>query len=313
MLCLALGVLARGSSADAAATNLWFPVGEKLTYTVAWGFINVAECCITSEWINEDGRDLIAIRLRNRSNSFLDKIFPVDDFMESVVDPATFVPLRFTKKLSEGRYRLHEVTTFDHQNKTAHWKHLLKDKQSDFAIDSDTRDLLSFMYFMRAQKFQMNSNYQFRVMADEKLYELLVTPAGIETFDIDGFGDVRSMKVDPEAKFQGLFVRVGRLQAWISDDARYLCTKAMAKTPFGSVKLYIHKVEGPGDDFWTHPGDTNYLQSTSYVWTTTSPSTAVALAASDLPTQDQAGAVVTGGLTGTQSESGAVAIKEKEE
>lgn len=241
------------NSSDAAGTQrpeMWFPVGERLEYSVQWGFLHVAKACVWSEWIEEDGRNLIAIRVTTRTVSFMDKIYPVNDFLESVVDPETFLPLRFSKDLSEGRYRLKEITTFDYATRRAHWKHLLKDSEHDFDIDPDTRDLLSFMFFMRSRKWHPEQESEFRVMADEKLYDLIVRTRKYESFELPGFGKVRSLLVEPEAKFHGLFVRVGRLKVWISDDKRCLCTKGTARVPVGSVRVDLISVSGPGNDEW---------------------------------------------------------------
>lgn len=247
-----------------AATNraaLWFPVGEQIFYKVQWGVWIVAETKVASEYIEEDGRELLAIRVTTRTRSILSAFYPVDDFIESVVDPVTFLPIRFTKRLSEGRYRLHEITTFDHKARMAHWRHLLKNDSKDFAIDADTRDLISYMFYMRSQNFAPNKHYEFRVMADEKLYDLLVESRDIETLNIGNYAKIRSLKLDPEAKFHGLFVRVGKLEVWTSDDERCLCVRAVAQAPvIGTIRLLIDRVEGPGDDYWTHPGDPNYTQ-----------------------------------------------------
>ncbi len=246
------------------ATNrpaLWFPVGEQIFYKVQWGVWIVAESKVASEYIEEDGRELLAIRVTTHTKSIMSTFYPVDDFIESVVDPVTFLPIRFTKRLSEGRYRLHEITTFDHKNKMAHWKHLLKNESKDFAIDADTRDLISYMFYMRSHKFEPGKHYDFRVMADEKLYDLLVDARNIETLDIGDYSKIRTLKLDPEAKFHGLFVRVGKLEVWISDDERCLCVRAIARAPIiGTIRLLVDHVEGPGDDYWTHPGDAKYPQ-----------------------------------------------------
>ena len=242
-------------SALAEKPKFWFPVGEKLTYAVRWGPWTVGYSTVWTEWIQENGRDLLAIRVRSRSTSMLDKLFRVDDFLESVVDPVTFLPIRFVKRLSEGRYRLNEVTTFDHQKKMAHWQHLLRDSHEDFAIKADTRDLLSFMFFMRLQAWEEYKGYYFHVMADEKLYDLYVMVHEYENVNLPEFGKVRSLKMIPEAAFQGLFVRAGRLKVWVSADKRCLLTKATAIVPFpiGTIKIILDKVAGPGDDFWSNP------------------------------------------------------------
>ena len=58
------------------------------------------------------------------------------------------------------------------------------------------------------------------------------------------------MKVVPTAAFDGLFVRKGKMEFWVSNDERRVCTKMVADTPFANVKLYLAKVEGPGEDDW---------------------------------------------------------------
>ena len=133
----------------------------------------------------------------------------------------------------------------------AHWKHLVKNDAKDFAIEADTRDLLSFMYFMRSQKFEPNRTYIYRLMADEKLYDLYVNTKNHVQLNVSKFGVIQCLDIQPEAKFQGFFVRVGKLRVWISNDKRCLCVKATAKAPvIGSIKLLLDKVEGPGDDSW---------------------------------------------------------------
>ncbi len=240
---------------------LWFPVGEEIYYKVQWGVWIVADTKVSSEYIQEDGRELLAIRVITKTRSLLSTFYPVDDFIESVVDPVTFLPLRFTKRLSEGRYRLHEITTFNHKTRMAHWHHLLRGDQQDFAIEADTRDLVSYMFYMRSQKFKPGQHDESRLMADEKLYDLLVDARDIEFLDIGNYTKIRTVKLDPEAKFHGLFVRVGKLDVWVSDDERCLCVRAIAKAPvIGTIRLLIDRVEGPGDDYWKHPGNTNYPQ-----------------------------------------------------
>lgn len=240
---------------DEERPELWFPVGEKLTYQIYWGIFPVAESRVTTAWIEEENEEekriLLAIKITTKSYALLDAIYPVDDFIESVVDPETFLPLRFVRRLSEGRYRLNEITVFNHKEHIAHWKHLIKNDVKDFAIEDDTRDLLSFMFFMRSQKFEPNRTYQYRLMADEKLYDLYINTKEYRQLNISRFGAVSCLDIQPEAKFQGFFVRVGRLQVWISDDKRCLCIKAVAKAPvIGSIKLLLYKVEGPGNDSW---------------------------------------------------------------
>lgn len=237
---------------DSGKPDLWFHVGEKLTYQIYWGVIPVGEAIIWSEWIKNDGRDLVVVKVTAKTNKWMDKIYPVSDYMETIIDPAQFLPLSFYRDVSEGRYRLKEITTFNHQAGKAHWKHLLKEDEHDFDIDPDTRDLISFMYYMRSKEMEVGTTYEYRIMADEKLYDLIIRPVKKEKVRLSALGErIKSLKYEPDAKFQGLFVRVGKLTVWVSDDDRKIATKINARVPVASVQLELKKVEGPGDDIYT--------------------------------------------------------------
>ena len=131
----------------------------------------------------------------------MDKIYPVSDYMETIIDPAQFLPLSFYRDVSEGRYRLKEITTFNHQAGKAHWKHLLKEDEHDFDIDPDTRDLISFMYYMRSKEMEVGTTYEYRIMADEKLYDLIIRPGKKEKVRLSALGErIKSLKYEPDPK-----------------------------------------------------------------------------------------------------------------
>jgi hypothetical protein len=234
----------------AADPELWFPVGETIRYKIYWSKVPVAESTASSQWVEEHGRRLIAIRFRTKSNKVISTVYPVDDFIESVIDPATFLPVRFSKKLSEGRYRCDEVTTFDHANGVATLENRRSNTTKEYPIDPDTRDLISFMYYMRTADFPVGTRQEFRVMADEKVYDLFVKALKIEKVKLRRFGKVKSVLLEPEAAFDGLFVRKGKMRLWVSEDERRIITRASIKVPVAGVHLKLDKVTGPGDDRW---------------------------------------------------------------
>ena len=110
------------------------------------------------------------------------------------------------------------------------------------------------MYFMRSVQLEENQVPRYRLMADEKIYDLI-----LHTYDIDQISlpdyeeNVPSLKMFPEAMFDGLFVRKGKATVWVSRDPRRLLTFAKIKVPFGRARITLQAVNGPGNDFWT-PG-----------------------------------------------------------
>jgi hypothetical protein len=228
-------------------------VGETITYKLYWGVIPVARSTATTEWVEYEGKKRIAIRFRTQSNSVIEKFYPVDDFIESIVDPDTLLPLRFIKKLSEGRYRADETTVFDREKGMAYLTKVKEDgsiRTKEYAITDDTRDLVSFMYYMRSQSLEVGDEKTLEVMADEKLYDLFLKVPKKQQVKLDDFGNVETIRVEPKAKFQGLFVRKGEMTLWITPGMQKYLAKMAVKVPVASVNMLLYKVEGTGAEDW---------------------------------------------------------------
>lgn len=235
------------------AADLPFPIGEELTYRVYWGYIPVAVATARIDWVEMDGRKLVSIRSTARTNKFADKIYRVDDLMESIVDPETMLPVRFTKISHEGRYWTHEITTYDHKNRVAHYESKKNGEKQDYPIEPDTHDLVSMMYYMRTQSFIVGQKPHYRCLTDDRVYDFWIDNIKEEKITTDNYGDVPSVKVEPVAAFNGLFVRKGRVWAWVARDKRQFLTKMVAEVPVAKIWVVLDKVNGPGSDFWVKP------------------------------------------------------------
>ena len=236
---------------DAPPPQLWFPVGETVDYDISWGIFTVGKATARAEWLEREGRRLLALTVEGKSNGIVEKLYPVDLFLQTILEPVSFLPLSFEKKSREGRHRAHEITTFDHAAKQGHWRSLLKDKQKDFDIGADTRDLLGLMYWIRKEPVQADEIRTYHVMTDEKMYELILEAGRKEPVTLSGYGKVPCIKMEPKGKFNGMFVRKGRMWVWVSDDPRYTVCRVAASVPVASIKIMLTAVRGPGDDFWT--------------------------------------------------------------
>lgn len=235
----------------AGAAELPFPIGEELVYSISWNGVSVAKVTATTQMETHQGREVIALRMRAQTHAFFNHVFKVDDLHESLIDPETFLPIQFTKNLKEGRYRCHEITTFDFKTMKAHYAHQGNGKEKDYDIDPNTRDVLSFMYFMRSEGWEKNQSSTYRVMADEKIYDLTIHTFDTKKIDLPDYKDkVKSLKMVPESYFDGLFVQKGKATIWISQDPRQLLTFAKISVPFGNARVKLQTVQGPGDDFW---------------------------------------------------------------
>jgi hypothetical protein len=238
---------------DAPVPELWFPVGEIIDYEIFWGVFMVGEATARAEWVQVDGRRLLTLTMEAQSNGIVEKLYPVKEFMQTVINPVDFLPISFEKDSHEGRRYSHELTTFDHVALKGYWESLSKNSQKEFDIEKDTRDLMGLMYWVRKEPVRTGEVRHYNVMTDEKMYELIIDAGKKDKVALDQYGRVSCIKMEPKGKFNGMFVRKGRMFLWVSDDERYTICRVTASVPVASIKIMLKEVRGPGDDFWVQP------------------------------------------------------------
>lgn len=229
----------------------WFPVGEELTYRISWGWIPVGVTKVTTQWQWDGTRYMLVIRYRTKTNAFVQKLYPVDDTIEAVIDPDTFHTSRFYKKLNRGNDRCEEEVLFDYATLNADWKSHCSGETRRISITTHTRDLVSFMYSARSDTFVPNTNYLYDILADGKHWSIRVKTRDIETVNLPGYGKTECIRLQPEAGFQGIFGLSGDIEMWVSTDDRSICTLIKGDVPVASIKAKLCRVSGPGDDEWT--------------------------------------------------------------
>lgn len=234
-----------------SAAELPFPVDEELVYKITWNGVPVARSVSSTRMDVYEGRKVIALQMTVRTFTFFDAFFKVDNFYESLIDPENLLPIRYASRVSERSYRSDEETTFDYEAMKANYRHRISGKTKTYDIKPGTRDLISFMYFMRSNALKENQKTQYRVMTDEKIYDLYIQTFGLKAIGLPNYPKkISCIELKPEASFDGLFVRSGKATVWISRDSRRLMTLARLSVPFGRVSVTLHEVNGPGDDFW---------------------------------------------------------------
>lgn len=246
LLCCA----ARSSFSSENAADELFPVGENLTYRIHWGVIPVGETKITSEWIEEGERKLIRIRLRTRTNKWMDKIHKIDDDVIATVEPGTLLPVRSVEMVHDKDKQAEETTAFDHAGRVARWQSALDGRTSNYVIEADTRDVVSFLYFMRSRTMKPGDEALVTVAAFQTLHQMRLRAEKVEDVDLAHYGEISCLVVRPEAVTSSLFARKAPQRAWVSEDHRHLITKMDAKVVVGTVHVTLYEVSGPGDDFW---------------------------------------------------------------
>ena len=92
-----------------------FQVGEQLTYEISWLNITAGTAVMAVSGAGTDGdRPLVKFITTAQSRPAITTFFPVDNRVESIVDPATLLPDHLTFRRREGKkkedieYRFHQ-------------------------------------------------------------------------------------------------------------------------------------------------------------------------------------------------------------
>jgi hypothetical protein len=245
--------IARADNASTQIETWGFPVGEELVYRIYWGAVPVGESIVSTSWQEGAEGKLLVLSMRVRSNRAIAAIYPVTIHIESVVCADTFMPVSHTQKRREGRHRTEETVTFDYEEGRARIWSVLRKRETIVELEPGVRDVFSFLYYIRRHPFVFDTKERHRVLADDKIYDLWLQTGDRETSVDSVLHDrVAALEVVPEAAFDGVFRRQGRLEILVSRDTRQLMLQMRASVPVGSIRTVLTEVRGPGADRWGH-------------------------------------------------------------
>lgn len=237
-------------AAEANDFSSCFIPGEVSEYKVSWMGIPLAWSKTTTEAITEDGRELVRIRMVSQTYAAYTHIYPVDDVTEVVIDPATALPLRLDLRINEGSRHKSHLTTFNHDQHTAVFQDRIAKDFREVPIAADTQDVITFLYSIRNQPWEILAAKKHKLFVDGEMHELGIELNEEDDIKLPNYGKVRSTAIEPIARFNGLFLRQGKITFWVSKQNRRMVTCVEAKIPVGKISVKLQDVSGPGDDFW---------------------------------------------------------------
>ena len=216
-------------------------VGERLTFSVRYGFIRAGEASLEIAGIEEiDGHPCYHVVSRARSSSFFDRVFKVRDTVESWMDVDFLYSRRFRKKLREGGYRNETIVRMDQENRFA----VYQDGRV-FEFAAGAHDPLSAFYYVRTLALEAGQQIWLESHADRKNYPLEVKVWGREEIDTPA-GKFQCLVLEPLLRTPGLFKHEGKLTIWLTDDERRMPVLMKSRVAIGSISVILTDYErGP--------------------------------------------------------------------
>ncbi|MBN2366986.1 MAG: DUF3108 domain-containing protein [Calditrichaeota bacterium] len=239
---------------DRTIPNSAFQVGEKLTFTVRYGFIKAGEATMAVENIVPVG-DRTAYKLVStaQSASTFDIFFKVRDRVESWMDTGGIFSWQFIKMLREGSYKYDLLVDYyqyygkaDVQSIRYHDEEPLRVKESNtfqLEIPPYVLDILASFYYVRTQNLRIGMPLYMTNHDNKKIYDLKVIVQKREILDVKA-GKFRCIMVQPVLRGEALFKQKGELWIWLTDDQYKIPVQMKSAVFIGSITTELTKIEG---------------------------------------------------------------------
>lgn len=218
--------------------NRAFKPGEKLTFSVEYfgiaaGFATLA----VEEGPKVHGRPTLRLVATARTHPAFEWFFKVRDRIESVFDAHGLFSWQYEKHLREGGYSNDSILIYDQLN-----QQVIKDEgRTKVPAQPWTQDVLSEFYFFRTLDFKLGDTVTVPVLADDgKAYELLVSILRRERISVPT-GTFDCIVVQPALKFEGLFQQRGKIDIWMTDDARHVPVLIKSQIVIGTIDIVLRE------------------------------------------------------------------------
>jgi len=226
-----------------SVTNNAFKAGEKLTYTVHYGWVDAGEAVLEvkeSPW-NFSGREAYNIVGTGRSLGAFNWVFKVRDRYETYIDKEGIFPYRFIRDVDEGGYEINQDYVFFPDKRAVKTQ-----EDTVYATPDFVQDMLSSFYYARTLDFSnVKSGDVFTIMTivDEEVFPMKIKFLKRETISLRK-GDFRCLKFVPVIQEGRIFKDQDDLNVWITDDDNHVTVLAKASILVGSIKMELTDYEG---------------------------------------------------------------------
>ena len=215
--------------------------GEKLTYRLHYGFLNAGTATLTTNQITYKGKPHYRVTGVGRSTGAVRAFFKVDDVYESYINIATGLPSYYVRNVSEGGYRRHYETKFNHDNQSLTLTNKLDQTSKNFKTMRGIQDMLSSFYNLRSMdksKFKVGSNIKMNVWIDDESYPFMLKVVAVEN-KTTKFGDISCLKIKPYVMSGRIFKSQEGVTMWVTNDENHVPVEIRAELLVGSLKASL--------------------------------------------------------------------------
>ena len=237
LLCFAFKPVEPGDNNMCHQKNTAFKAGEEFEltvyYSVAGIYVNAGNATVKTTLTHLNNRPVYHVAAEGRSNSSYDWIFKVRDNYETYIDTATMQPLKFIRKIREGKYKRNEDIVFNKQTNTA------VTNKGVFKVPDCVQDVVSAVFSARSidfSKYKPGDKIPFDMFLSDELYHLYIRYQGKEKVKTR-FGTFNAIKFKPLLIKGEMFKGGEKMTVWVSDDENHIPLRVESPIVVGSVKV----------------------------------------------------------------------------
>jgi len=225
-----------------------YKVGEKVTYTIQYGFITAGSATLELKSDSLFGKEVWHSHLSARTTGMAEALFKVLDIYESFVDPVTELPVKSIRNIHEGRYKKYNVVLFDHKTR-ADSSILNSDLTGIHIAPPNIHDILSCFYYFRNHILPVDTNLKKGELTTiitwfcDELYPIRLKYMGTDVVKTK-LGKIRCYKFNPVTETGRLFKTEEDVSFWFSADKNFLPVKIRFDIFVGSFSCEIINFEG---------------------------------------------------------------------
>ena len=225
--------------------------GERLTYNIKWGAVDGGQAILSvkrKEQLGPGGPEVWNIQCRTRSNAFVSMFYEVRDDIKTLIDAKEGFSRLFDMDKNEGSFHGSERIEFDYDKNQANYTRVEKGFFSDktrnrvIALPGKVHDPLSCLYYARGLDLKPGSEHRLTVNTSKKNWVMILKVLRKEEQFLEGLGTVQALVIEPEAQFQGLFVRKGKMTVWLEEQTK-IPLMMKVQVPIGAVTATLVKAE----------------------------------------------------------------------
>ena len=228
-----------------------FKSGEWLQYKMSYsGFFRAGTATLEVQEKDFNGKKVFYTKGSGWTSGAIKWFFEVDDHYESYFDKDTIKPYVFKRKINEGGYKKHRITSFNYTSNKAYVQDFILQKDTSIVF-SEVQDMLSSFYYLRnrdVKNMKKGEEIAIDIFMDSQIYPFKLRFLGRETLKTK-FGTINTMIFRPLVQSGRVFKAQESVTLWITDDANKIPVKLNADLAVGSLRAELEAYKGLANPF----------------------------------------------------------------